>query len=426
MLKKINKPQILFPLVLITPFIFIAHYGITVLEVIIIYTFFVSALPKIIDGSFRLPRFLLIFLMLYSFGWLGAVINGLIWNVPIGYWNLNFIYKAFLTIGAYYIGLKYYQDPELIVTGSFFYLVVLCVGMIAATYPFLTPEQRFSFFGIFYMPESGAERYFTSSRFPGLGINANIYSFFIYCYLLFSFHLWIKNKTSTVIPIILFGIILVLSSKLVIFLSTVSCAAILVHKSVRAKVIQFSSQHCYTRLWISKRRLCLIGLVAVFSVSSLLFVTQTAPGRLIAGRYATIERFKQFLEPHDQPYGLELRVSLWERGLERVQLAPFFGIPRNLFSKEEGHILSFYNPHNEFIKLWMLYGFMGLIAFVYLIIYLSVINLSKKSDISWKLIFPALGFFLFFDGGVEAPRVVCFLFMLIGSNIGRIRYGENI
>lgn len=425
MLDKINNPKILLPLVLITPYIFVARYGITLIEVIIICTFMSSALPKIVKGSFRLPIFLLIFLMLYSFGWIGALINGLVWNVAPGYWNLNFIYKAFLIIGAYYIGLKYYQDPERIITGSFFYFVVLCVGVIAASYPFLTPEQRFSLYGIFYMPGSGAERYFTSSRFPGLGINANVYSFFMYCCLLFSFNAWVKKKAPVAISLVIFFIILVLSSKLIIVLSVISCAIILAHKSLR--VIASKDPGCKQtmRIWMSRRRLSIIGLVFMFVLSVSLFVTQTESGEIIAHKYSTIHRFKRFLEPQDKPYGFELRFILWERGLERVQMAPFWGIPRNNGSKEDNSLLTFYNPHNEFIKLWMLYGILGVLSFIYLIVHLTVINYRHNTDIPWKLVYPALGLFLFFDGGVEAPRVICFLFMLIGLNVGYLRYGHE-
>ena len=109
-----------------------------------------------------------------------------------------------------------------------FKLVILGLFMVAVTYPFLDYDQRFSLLKIFNAPGVGDIDTLLSTKFPGLGVNANVYSFMVFTALLFSFDAYyFRNKISWIYPLFAFIVILTAGSKLVTVIAVASCLALL-------------------------------------------------------------------------------------------------------------------------------------------------------------------------------------------------------
>ena len=164
-------------------------------------------------------------------------------------------------------------------------------------------------------------------------------------------------------------------------------------------------------------------------IGLVIFATQTTAGKNVMDTYATVRRFEAMLEERsidDKPYGFALRVQLWKKGLARAELAPILGIAKDPFLSMKGTLVGFYGPHNEFLRMWLLYGFTGLVAWVYLLGYMLYANLRYKTGIEWIILYGALALFMMFDGGVDDPRVATYLLLMFGLNWGQIRRARNI
>src|SRR6185312_12330858 len=224
--RSILSPIYLLPLSLVSPYIFGGVYGVTVAELLMLLAFFAFAVPELISGSFKIPRFLFVYLVLLTAGWLGALINGLSWNIPIGLGNVTFFYKIVLALGAYYVGFRSCQTMERVVTHRFFKVVIIGLAVVAALYPFMSYDQRFALLRFFYAGDEGDIARLHAARFPGLGINANIYSFMAFMLLVFAFDAYVRRRLSALYPLLAFIAIVSAASKLVISVSVVACLLI--------------------------------------------------------------------------------------------------------------------------------------------------------------------------------------------------------
>jgi O-antigen ligase len=415
------SPRFLIPLTLLTPYVFVLHYGISVLELVVWAFIFAVLLPTVAIGELRLPRYLLIFLLLMTIGYLGALVNGIAWNVPIGIWNLNYFYKLLLGIGAFYIGMRYQGDMRRIFQGRLVLFSMVALGAIAIIYPFLGFDTKVKYFGIFYLTGSDFEKYLTDRRMPGLGLNANVYAFIVYSYLLFSFRAFLQGKISFVIPLVAFLVILVLSSKLVIALSIATCAVLIMRSSLH---FLRSDSGEGIRVMFGKRGTLVGTTIGLILVAIIIAATQTDAGKRLVDSYATVHRFQAILAEQagsDDPKGFALRFELWNKGLDRVELAPVLGIAKDPFIRLAGTLAGFYNPHNEFLRMWMLYGLAGLVAWLYMLGYMVYKNIRHKADFEWLIFYGALAVFMMFDGGIDGPRVNVYLFLMLGLNWSQIR-----
>lgn len=415
------SPKLVLPLSLLTPYVFVLHYGISVLELFIWAFLLMVLMPTIIRTEFKVPRFLLIFYLLFTIGYVGALINGVFWQVPIGIWNLNHFYKLLLGIGAFCIGMQYRGEIGDLFKSKLVLVTILVLGLIAVTYPFLSYDTRIAYFGIFYPPDSGFERYFTSRRLPGLGVNANVYAFMVFSVFLFSFRAYLDSRIRFVIPLVSFLIILVLSSKLSVAFAVGAGVILILNRSVRVSV---SRVNRHIRL-VFRRRALSVGIGLIFTVVGLAIVaTQTTVGKNVMDTYATVGRFEAILEAGSldgKPHGFELRFQLWKKGIQRAELAPVLGIAKDPFLSMKGTLVGFYGPHNEFLRMWLLYGFAGMVAWVYLLSYMLYVNRRNRTGVEWMLFYGALAVFMMFDGGVDDPRVAAYLQLMLGLNWSQIR-----
>ena len=111
------------------------------------------------------------------------------------------------------------------------------------------------------------------------------------------------------------------------------------------------------------------------------------------------------------------RFEIWQLGIERVKIAPIFGIDvvqADLASDTKP--IYFATPHNEFLFYWMSLGIAGLLAYSILLIYLVWINLLPKFRIEWIIIYSALIIQMFFDGAFQTLRFQFIFFIFLGLN----------
>ena len=419
------SPKVLVPLTVLTPYVFLGHYGVSVLELVVWAYLIVILLPTMIEKNFGLPVFLIVFFSIYTLGYFGALINGMAWNVPIGIWNLNFFYKVIVGVAAFCIGLRYRGDIGEIFGSRIFLITIVAVGLIALIYPFLPFDSRVRYFGIFYNQSGDFEQYLTSRRLPGLGLNANVYAFVVFSYLIFSFRAFLERTVTFIVPLAAFLVILVLSSKLVISLSVASCVFIVLHSAIR---LSMSADRTGLHVRFGKWGSAVGVALSIVLIGVVFFATQTETGKEVVDSYATVQRFEAALSRQaadENPQGFALRVKYWKKGIERAELAPVLGIAKDPYRRLSGTLAGFYNPHNEFLRMWLLYGLLGLCAWVYLIWHMSYKNLEVHSDFEWKLYYGALALFMFFDGGLDDPRVTVYFFLMIGLNWAHIRIRQS-
>jgi len=407
---KLFSPALLVPLTLLTPYVFVAQYGISVLE-LVVFSFVLLILIRPGKQTIpHIPTFLFIFLCLYAAGFLGALINGaLAWGVPVGYWNMGFFYKLLLALGAFWLGTNNTRSIAEILKNRWVKFAILALCILALVYPFLSFDFRMKYLSVFFGGE-GIEENFHNPRMPGVGINNVIYSFMLVCFLIVSFQAFLNKNISLLIPTALLLTILSLSSKLAIGLGVLSCFILFL-----AKIVPRHAAIPYRNIKLLAG-LGLIVLVAGF------ILTQTEFGLKIQQSYATVQRFEAaFAEDHDEPVGFELRFLRWAQGIERVQLAPLLGIAKDPFLSQEGPLVGFYKPHSEWIRIWMFYGMAGLVAWLLLVTAMIILNMKNKIQLEWVLLYFSFVGFMLYDGGVDAPRFVPFWFYLIGLNYSLIR-----
>jgi len=402
---------------LVSPYLFIGVYGITLVEVLVVIAFFTFAGAELLKGSIRLPKFLLIYLTLYGFGWAGALLNGPNWDMPVGLWNLNFFYKIVLVIGSYYIGFHLYRSMDTIVTHKFFRVVIIALAIFVALYPFLTYEQRFAILKVFSASGEDGILRLNSPRFPGLGINANVYSFMVFSFLVFSFDAYMRKLVPAILPLLIFIVILGAASKLVMGLSVVAFSVLLLNKLLSYRSRGVFGQGAGRKVVINKRALSIAALISVFIFGIFIFISRTSTGEFIREGLVVIDRLEDISEKTGEDSALQGRFGAWERGLERVKLAPVLGIIRDPYVQDDFNPLYFNAPHNEFIVFWTSYGILGLLAHLFLLVYLLMYNLARKAVLPWIIFYPALAVFMLFDGVLDGTRSLVMFFMLVGLNV---------
>jgi hypothetical protein len=415
------SPAFLLPFNLVTPYIFIFGVGLSVFEILI----FISVFSLVINGRIKAveaPRVLLIFLFLFILGNIGSALNGLRWGIPFGAYELLLIgYKVALVWCAFQVGYYYRQSMFKIISSKYFFILVLVLSAFAVTYPFLNPDQRYAVMKIFYLPGNlkGISR-LLDPRFPGLGINANVYSFIVYSFFLFSLNFFFKHKTSWLLSFLLFLIILTAGSKTVVAMCVFSFLVIL---SVHGVKIHSKN----LRLIFSKRIFKISFLIGVILILFIVFLFSIEGGKFIYQSIVIFERFEDVLFNADSGKigSFSGRFILWEMGLERVKLAPFFGIALHRFIIIDSVPLYFSTSHNEFINLWMDMGLLGLLAHCFIIFYAIRINIKNRTGIVWILFYFSLIIQMFFDGAFEYIRFLPMWFMIFSLNLSEIHMGYS-
>ncbi len=415
------SPAFILPFNLVTPYIFVLGVGLSFFEILIFISVFSLVINRRIK-TLEAPRFLLFFLLLFILGNMGGGLNGLQWGIPFGAYELLLLgYKVTLVWCAFQVGYNYRQSIYKIISSKYFSILVIVLSTFAVIYPFLNPDQRYAMLKIFYLP--GSEKVMSralSPRFPGLGINGNIYSFIVYFFFLFSLNSFIKNKTSWLVSFLLFLIILAAGSKTVITMCAFSFLVILFVHGVKI--------HSKNSSLIFYKRIVKISfLVGTILILFFTFLLSTEGGNLIYQSIVTFERFEDVLFNADSGEigSFSKRFILWEMGLERVKLAPFFGIALHRFIIKDTEPLYMATSHNEFINLWMDIGLIGMLAHCFIIFYAIGINIKNRTDIVWILFYFSLIIQMFFDAAFEYIRFLPMWFMIFALNLSEVYIGYS-
>ena len=121
-------------------------------------------------------------------------------------------------------------------------------------------------------------------------------------------------------------------------------------------------------------------------------------------------------EQTDEISALGNRFTLWRMGMERVNLAPFMGIKKSPIY-DDSKPITFCCPHNEFIAYWTFTGFLGLLAFVVLIVGLLFKNKNSYHGYYWNGFYIALTIQMLFDAAFQSTRFIPLFFLIVGMNL---------
>lgn len=392
------------PLVLAPPMVMIGQYGVTLAEFMVVAAGF-----AILAFRERPPRgtpvFMITYLLLFCLGWLGALFNAFRWNIPVGPGNIVFFYTLLLAWFGFLVGR--YSDWHLgeIVRSRFATVVVLGVALFAAAYPFISPAMRqlvmTPFINEMFYPR------LASPRFPGIGLNANVYSFMVFIFLIFSLQAYLKDRGSPLLPLAAIVIIVSAAGRTITVLSLLSILVLVgatARSSVRATIDR-------VRAAMTRRRALTVGAVIMALTAAAI-----AYGAQAKDAFTLYVRFQDMFS-NTEYSGLRTRTDVWAIGVERVKLAPILGIPVDPSRLDDSNPLYFYTPHNEFLYFWTIFGITGLLAHAYLLTRMIAANLRRGAELPWFLLYGGMMLQMMVDSVFSGPRAIAFFFIVIGLNV---------
>lgn len=400
----LTRPSFLVPFALVTPYLFLGGVGITWFELLILGTLFLHFV--VMGQPIPTKNIIASYVVLLLAGYGMAVMNGALnFGVPIGLQDLKVFYWLLLAYAGFYIGYRHYQPLPQIATALPIRMitVILCVFVLA--YPFLAPDVRMLIMRPFYSPESDPSQLlrlrFEGPRFPGFGVNANIFAFMTLVVYLLMFRECIAKRVKWIYPALLGLSLTVMGSKTVFLLAALLSLHLMFFSSIS-----------------TRNKLYLAAGAALAAFATFFFLFFTEQGEALQDSIVIIDRLMQLTEARDmrEDSPFDIRLDTWQRGMERVELAPIAGIQlTNAY--DDGTLLNFCCPHNEFIAFWTFTGFLGLLANVVLIGYLIKRNLFAANWAFWIGLYAALCVQMFFDAAFQSPRFIPFMFMLFGLNL---------
>lgn len=397
----------LIPFFLFSPMIMLGNFGFSIAEIVtLIYgpLFILSY-----KGVIRFPLAIIIFIILTVIGRLGAFANSLDYNIPFNYTKLIFLFIIFIQIICYIIGRYSNLTIDKIVTSRFTKAVMLLIVLVGVLYVFCDLDKRILLLSSFF-PKNMDYTRFISPRFPGLGINANIYSFIIFIMLVFAIKSYFENKNSIYLIALCIIPIVLVTSKTTIILSFLSLGFFSLY---------YFKNNVAAGKSVKKSRQVFLALIVIAGLTVL--------GSIFFADYITIlDRFDELMGNNENINSLDTRYVLWEMGIERIKLAPILGIDVVQADMISDSIpLYFANPHNEFLFYWMSLGITGLLAYVLFILYMIYVNSLPKFRPEWVLIYLALIIQMTFDGAFQTLRFQFIFFIFLGINFKELALGSK-
>jgi O-antigen ligase len=389
----------IFPLFLISPMLNLVGFGLTLAEIatlILAVSFMVTR-----GSSFRLPVIMYVFILLVILGRLGAFINSFNYNLPLDYTKLIFLFIILIQVSSFYLARLSGITIEEILVSKYAQTIVLILFFFALIYTVSDEGTRGKIMNPFWL-ETNLER-LKQTRFPGLGINSNIYSFFVFIFFLFYVKLFFENKVKFLVPFYCFFIIVFCASKTTIGLSLLAFLVIPLHNLL-------SPKNSFKEL-AKRKSLLILTFISILIIIGIIGYTNES----ISDYIIVLRRLNSII---DNSNSTEDRFELWNLGMERVQLSPFLGIDVVQTSMVSDTIpLYFANPHNEFIFYWMSLGILGMLAYFLIVAYFLIKNLFVKFKFEWCFIFFSLLVQMTFDGAFAYLRFQFFYFLLIALNL---------
>ena len=388
----------LLPLFLMSPMLTIGGFGLTIAEILTFFTGVVFLMG--LKGNIKFPVILILFIFLTVVGRIGAFMNSLDYDIPLNYAKIVFLFIIFIQVISYFIGRYSKITFNEIIVSRFAKVVFVVLAVLSLIYIVSDFDTRVRVLTLFF-PKGMDFIRFNSPRFPGLGINANIYSFIVFMFLVMSVRTYLENKSNFLIPFLCLVIIFSITSKTTIIVSMIA--------------LLFFSIYFYCRKntdSLTKKKA-----IRIMITLSIIFFIIVIVSIVFAEYVIIFQRFDELLGNSENINSLNDRFEIWQLGIERVKIAPIFGIDvvqADLASDTKP--IYFATPHNEFLFYWMSLGIAGLLAYSILLIYLVWINLLPKFRIEWIIIYSALIIQMFFDGAFQTLRFQFIFFIFLGLN----------
>lgn len=409
------KPQFLLPFGVVSPYLFIGLLGVTYFEILCLLYFLALFFSS---GKLKLDSGILVYFVLFFIGTTFAIINGYLnYSIPINPIFIKILYFYILALSAFNLGYWNYQDVTSIVSSRVFKLIIVFLCLFIISYPFIDNELRAATMKFYYSSNISSDhlKRIYQIRFPGLGVNANLFSFILLITFLFTFYAWLAKKNSFIYPLLIFISIAISGSKTIFILACILSLGYLYYSRV--------SRKNKIRFFIS---------LLVFSSCLVIFFLFTETGKELSEKIVIINRLAIMMSPDYDVHGygspVAGRFELWSMGMERVKLAPFFGVAISPIS-DDSSTIDFCCPHNEFIAIWTFHGFIGLMAYAFLIIGFIYKNRKYKEGYLWIGIYLALIVQMTFDAAFQYARFIPFIFLIFGLNtraITEFKIGSNI
>ena len=400
----------LIPLIAVSPLIRFGPYGMLLTDAVII----IVGLLILSKARLGIKNFFFLFLLLFTIGWICSNLWALIIFKSIPQVaELNHLYRILFYYSAFWIGYQSKYSIEEILSSRYARIIFFILSSFVILYILLNTGLKIKLMSLFV---SVRDIKMSKDRFPGLNSNINVYSFIILMITLFSFHYLLKGNRKLFIPFLLTSFVLLAGrSRKILFFYLVFIIFNLI------KYYFFDSE---TRI-IKHYRLnfttaiLLTAIIIGLSFGSYFFLKSNRGERIIAG-FKILVLSKQETQGLRSHYGtnsdFSMRFSYMKKGLQRVAESPIFGIPKMRDVKNgSSDILYFHKAHNEFIVIWMYYGIIGLLAFVYFLFYIIYFNYRKRQYI-WVYLYIILMLQAFFDTAFFSYQLCSILFIFIGLN----------
>lgn len=393
------------PLPLVAPAVPIGYYALGVTDICVL----LWGAFAFMGGKLRSPRGspMMAYMALYFMGWLLATANGPRFGVNAEWADFVIGYRLAFHLLAWSMGYMAFTSVERAATSRPALLLMSAAAGLVVLYTVLPHSQRIELMAQLAPNWSREELagVCRKSRFPGIGQNPNIYTFFPLCIFLFSLQRFVKGESSPLIPALAMITITSAASR-----KTVATAA------VAALIIcLFRSRALYPRIVAGIRRPSkptarLVAILAVLAIGGIVLG--------LASRGYLSDRFRAKYAEGDNTEDFLYRLRKWRVGMQRVSMAPVLGLPRPSSSDRRGlpYLIRMSSPHNEFIQIWMWYGVAGLVAHLYLFGSLISRNLRQKTDPVWLVFYVAVIIQMLVDTALKDYQVSAVFFAVAGNN----------
>ena len=412
-----RQPGLILPFALIAPFVLLAGYGLRLSDILIILLagYFVVAVAK----GVRLPRFIVVFFVLWTAAWALANINGLQYGVNFDLADFNFFYRLLFLTAALLIGLLSTEPVDRVFSGPFAVACYFAILGICVFYYFAGEYDRMQLLRPFWVDYDRLGQLIQSWQFPGLGNGRNSFTAPILIVFIFTFYRAIKYSRGYTVPLVLAAIIMFSGGRRAIAQLVFDAFVIIFYLSVVAHETKALIFHG-NGIGVRRERIPQLLALCLFVIGGGIALSQTKIGEQVGWRFVILVS-----EARAGETGIVRRLINMKGGIDRIAVAPVLGVPRvRAADRVFPHVLEFSYPHNEFLVIWMFFGLLGLSAFLYLLSALFYLNHKYHLDIRWPLVYFGIIVQMMVDIAFFDYQIATILMIVIGLNIRELSQAQ--
>lgn len=409
-----RQPGLILPFALIAPVVSVAGYGLRLSDIVIILLggYFAVTVAK----GVRLPKFVVVFFIMWTAAWALANINGLQYGVNFDLSDFNFFYRLLFLTAALLIGLLSTESIDRVFNGPFAVTCYFAILGICVFYYFAGEYDRVQLLKPFVVNYQRLGQHVQSWQFPGLGNGRNSYTASILMVFIFTFYRAFRYRRGYIVPLALAAVIMFSGGRRAIAQLVFDAFVIIFYVSVLAQETRALYFHG-DGLAVRRERIPQLLALFLFVVGGGVALSQVKIGEQVGMRFVILVSDTRTGES-----GIVRRLINMQGGLDRIAVAPVLGVPRvRGADKAFPHILEFSYPHNEFLVIWMFFGLLGLSAFLYLLSALFYLNYKYHLDIRWPLAYFGIIVQMLVDIAFFDYQIATILFLIIGLNVREIR-----